>query len=193
MKAGFHQIVMDEDSKKYTGFSTSEGHFEYERIPFGLKNAPATFQRMMDQCLVGLNHKIYWVCMYDIVIFGETIEEHNQNLVTVFERLRKCGLTLEPEKCKYLLPEVENMGHIITADGVQPNPAKIEAVRDFPVPTNPTEVKSFVGLAGYYRRFINNFSHTARPMVDLMKEDVIFEWTDKCQKAFKDLKTCLAT
>ena len=112
-------------------------------MPFGLKNAPATFQRTMDTAFRGLIGKICFVYLDDIVVFGSTIQEHNQNLVSVLERLRQTGLKLQPDKCKYLRPELEYLGHIITEDGVKPNPKKLEAVMNFKRHSNVTEVKYF--------------------------------------------------
>ena len=149
LSSGFHQIPMNPESKKYTAFSTPQGHYHYNRMPFGLKNAPATFQRMMDTALRGLINRHCFVYLDDIIIFGQSIEEHNNNLAIVLQRLRELGLKIQPDKCEFLKPELEYLGHIVTADGVKPNPKKIEAVKNFKIPTNPTEVKSFLGLAGY--------------------------------------------
>ena len=193
LSSGFHQISMDENSKKYTAFSTSEGHFEYERMPFGLKNAPATFQRMMDTALKGLIGKICFVYLDDIVVFGSTMEQHNQNIVILFERLRKTGLKLQPDKCEFLRPELEYLGHVITKDGVKPNPKKLEAVMNFKRPSNVTEVKSFLGLAGYYRKFIQNFSSKAKQLTELTKDKTTFYWTSECEKSFKILKNELCS
>ena len=138
---------MDAELRKYTAFSTNEGHFHYNRMPFGLKNAPATFQRMMDTALKGLIGKIYFVYLDDIVVFGRTLEEHNKNLVTLLERLKSTGLKLQPDKCEFLRPELEYLGHLITSDGVKPNPDKIASVRNFEVPRTPKQVKSFLGVS----------------------------------------------
>ena len=122
---------MAPESTKYTAFSTPEGHYEFQHMPFGLKNAPATFQRMIDNALSGLIGKICFAYLDDIIVFGSTMQEHNKNLVTLFDRLRQTGLKLQPDKCEYLRPELEYLGHVITADGVKPNQNKIKAVMDF--------------------------------------------------------------
>ena len=184
---------MDSESKKYTAFSTPDGHFEYQRMPFGLKNAPATFQRMMDNALRGLIGKICFAYLDDIIVFGSTLEDHNRNIVTLFERLRKTGLKLQPDKCEYLRPELEYLGHVITSEGVKPNSEKIKAVVNFKLPTTPTEVKSFLGLSGYYRKFILNYSTIAKPLTELTKENSTFKWTIQCQNAFDDLKHLLCS
>ena len=165
---------MEEESKKYTAFSISEGHFEYERMPFGLKNSPATFQRMMDTAFRGLIGKICFIYLDDIVVFGSTIQEYNQNLVSVLERLRQTGLKVQPDKYKYLRPELEYLGHIVTEDGVKPNLKKLEAVKNFKRPSNITEVKSSLGLTGYYRKFIKNFSSKAKSLTELTKNTISF-------------------
>ena len=154
LSSGFHQIPMKPNSKKYTAFSTPQGHFHYNRMPFGLKNAPATFQRMMDTALRGLINNHCFVYLDDIIIFGQTIEQHNKNLAIILQRLRELGLKIQPDKCEFLKPELEYLGLIVTAKGVKPNPKKIDAVKNFKIPKNPTDVKSFLGLSGYYRKFI---------------------------------------
>ena len=189
----FHQIPMDSESRKYTAFSTNEGHFHYNRMPSGLKNVPATFQRMMDTALKGLIGKICFVYLDDIVIFGWTLEEHNKNLVTLFERLKSTGLKLQPEKYEFLRPELKYLGHFITSYGVKPSPDKIASVKNFEVPQTPKKVKSFSGLAGYYRKFIKHCSLIAKPLTDLTKKKVLFEWTTHCQKSFDTLKEKLCT
>ena len=193
LSSGFHQIPMAKNSIKYTAFSTPDGHFEFTRMPFGLKNAPATFQRMMDNALRGLVGKYCFVYLDDIVVFGKTLQEHNDNLRLLLQRLRETGLKLQPDKCEYLRPELEYLGHLITAKGVKPNPAKTEAVKNFKQPKDVTEIQSFLGLAGYYRKFIKNFSHIAKPLTELTKKNNTFYWTDKHTKAFNQLKELLCT
>lgn len=174
LSSGFHQIPMNKDSKKYTAFSTPQGHFHYNRMPFGLKNAPATFQRMMDTALRGLINKHCFVYLDDIIIFGSTIQEHNTNLAMVLQRLRELRLKIQPDKCEFLKPELEYLGHLVTAEGIKPNPKKLEAVKNFKIPKTPTQVKSFLGLSGYYRKFVKNFSKIAKPLTELTKKDKPF-------------------
>ena len=193
LSSGFHQIPMDPESKKYTAISTQDGHFEFERMPFGLKNSPAMFQRMMDTALRGLICKTCFVYLYDVVVFGSSLQEHNENLVIFFQRLRQTGLKLQPDKCEYLLPELKYLGHVIKEEGVKPNPNKIQAVRDLKRPSNPTDVKSFLGLAGYYQKFVKTFSIRAKPIIEVTKETHPFQWTSECEKAFQDLKDCLCS
>ena len=153
---------MAEESKKYTGFTTSYGYFEFNRMPFGPKNAPATFKRMTDSILKALNGKICFVYLDNIVVFGPTLEEHNNNLMILFERLRLVGLKLKPDKCEYLRPELEYLGHLITAEGVKPNPVKTQSVREFEEPRNVVKVQSFLGLAEYYMKFIKKIFSSSK-------------------------------
>ena len=125
-----------------------------------------------------------FVYLDDIQVLGNTIEEHNQNLVKLLKRLRQVGLKLQPNKCEYLRPELEYLGHLITKDGVKLNPEKIEAIKNFIIPKNVTNVQSFLGLAGYYRKFIKNFSTIAKPLTELTKKTKSFNWSDKCLEAF---------
>ena len=187
LSSGFHQIPMVQKSKKYTAFSTSQGHFHYNRMPSGLKNAPTMYQRMMDTALWGLVGNICFVYLDDIIIFGSTIQEHNRNLAIVLDRLQNLGLKIQPDKCEFLKPELEYLGHVVTK-GVKPNPKKIQAVKDFKIPKTATHIKSFLELIRYYRKFIRNFSKIAKPMTDLTKKDTSFHWTDKQQLAFDTLK-----
>ena len=191
MTAGFNQIPMKEECKKYTEFSTSQGHFEYNRMPFGLKNAPATFQRMIDSAFRGLIGTCCFAYIDDIVIFGNTIDEHNKNQEKLLKRIQELGLRLEPNKCEYLKPELEYLGHLITKDGIKPNPVKNEAIKNFRELKTVKDVQSFLGLAGYYRKFIKNFSSIARPLTKLTQKETIFDWTSDCEKSFFDLRHAL--
>lgn len=188
LASGFHQIPMEEQSKKFTAFSTPDGHFQYKRMPFGLKNAPSTFQRMMNLAFKGLVGKNCFIYLDDIIIFGRTLEEHNKNLSIIFQRLRDTNLKVQPDKCEYLKPELEFLGHLITPEGIKTNPKKIEAVKSFKTPRNPKEVKSFLGLSGYYRKFIKDYAKTAKPLTELTRKDVDFAWTTDCENSFQTLK-----
>ena len=193
LASGFHQVPMHPDSKIKTAFSTPFGHYHFNRMPFGLKNAPATFQRLMDKVLLGLQGTELFVYMDDIVIYARSLEEHTEKLYNLLIRLEKANLTLQPEKCSFLRKEVAYLGHVISQDGVKPDPKKVEAVRKFPRPRTVKNIKQFLGLAGYYRRFIPKFSMIAKPLTFLLKRGVRFSWTDTQQKAFDDLKDILCT
>ena len=144
-------------------------------MPFGLKNARGTFQRMMDQVFLRLIRINCFVHIDDIVIFGETINEHNKNLKIVLQQIQKLGLKLEPTKCEFLKPELEYLCHLVTADGIKPNPVKIEAITNFKKLQNVKDVQFFPGLAGYYMKFIKNFSSIAKPLTKLTQKDIIFD------------------
>lgn len=193
LASGFHQIPMSEADAQKTAFSTPFGHYEFKRMPFGLKNAPATFQRLMDKVLSGLQGIELFVYLDDIVIYASSLTEHNKKFSKLAERLRSANLRLQPDKCEFLRKEVAYLGHIISEQGVKPDPQKIEAVKRFPRPKNPKNIKQFLGLAGYYRRFLNNFSKTAKPLTALLKKDQTFEWREPQETAFVTLRDQLCT
>ena len=193
LASGFHQVKMHPESKAKTAFSTPFGHYHFNRMPFGLKNAPATFQRLMDKVLSGLQGVEIFVYMDDIVIYAHSLEEHTRKLKNLLQRLERANLTLQPEKCKFLKKEVAYLGHVISREGVKPDPKKVEAVRKFPRPRNPKNVKQFLGLAGYYRRFIPKFSIIAKPLSHLLKKGVRFAWTSGQQEAFDKLKNIMCS
>ncbi|KAL6417636.1 hypothetical protein ACFW04_012606 [Cataglyphis niger] len=193
LASGFHQIPMHESHAGKTAFSTPHGHYEFNRMPFGLKNAPATFQRLMDQVLSGLQGSELFVYLDDIVLYASSLREHEIKFDKLAERLRQANLKLQPDKCEFLRKEVGYLGHIISDQGVKPDPAKIRAVKEFPTPRNAKNIKQFLGLAGYYRRFIPNFSKTARPLTNLLKKEEPFDWTDEQESAFVQLREALCT
>ncbi|CAK9834632.1 Retrovirus-related Pol polyprotein from transposon 17.6 [Anthophora retusa] len=193
LASGFHQIGIAEKDAEKTAFSTPYGHYQFNRMPFGLRNAPSTFQRLMDSVLSGLQGNEMFVYLDDIVIYASSLTEHNIKFNKLAERLRKANLSLQPDKCEFLRKEVAYLGHVIGRDGVKPDPRNIEAVRKFPVPKTAKNIKQFLGLAGYYRRFIPKFSHIAKPLTSLLKKDAKFEWNREQEKAFTNLRDMLCT
>ncbi|CAF4830994.1 unnamed protein product [Pieris macdunnoughi] len=189
--SGFHQISISEKDTPKTAFTVPQGHFEFKRMPFGLKNAPATFQRLMNTALAGLQGIHCYVYLDDIVIYSHDLNSHCDKLCKIFSKLRQHNLKLQPDKCEFLRREVGYLGHVISENGVSPNPEKVKAVSKFPVPKCPKDVKSFLGLVSYYRRFIPDFSKTAKPLTTLLKKDVLFNWSIEQQAAFDDLKNKL--
>jgi Reverse transcriptase (RNA-dependent DNA polymerase). len=171
LASGFHQIKMSTEDRHKTAFSTPYGHYEFDRMPFGLKNAPATFQRLMDLVLTGLQGIELFVYLDDIVIYAGSLDEHELKFRRLMGRLRSANLKLQPDKCEFLRKEVGYLGHVIGEDGVRPDPGKIEAVKNFPIPRNVKNIRQFLGLAGYYRRFINGFSKIAKPLTNLLKKE----------------------
>lgn len=162
-------------------------------MPFGLKGAPATFQRLMNEVLRGLIGSICFVYIDDIVCYGKNLTDSINNPETVFKRLMEQKLLLNAEKCSLLRTSVVYLGHIIRRDGVTPDPSKIEAVMKFPTPKNVKDLKSFLGLAGYYRRFIKNFAKIAKPLNSLFKEGIEFKWEQEQEEAFTTLKHILTS
>lgn len=192
LASGFHQLQMHKDDVCKTAFSTPSGHYEYLRMPFGLKNAPSTFQRLMTIALSGLQGLQCFTYLDDVVIFASSLEEHSDKLRNVFDRLRTNSLLLQPDKCEFMHQEVAYLGHVISDKGISPNPDKIKAIKNYPTPQNPKQIKQFLGLIGYYRRFIKDFSKFAKPLTSLLKKDVPFIWNkeqDSSLDYFKDILT----
>ena len=184
---------MSPEDREKTAFTTPSGLFEFKVMPFGLCNAPATFQRLMDMVLVGMQWKNCLVYLDDVIIVGKTFQDHMHNLREVFRRLREAGLTLKPTKCNFCSVQVEFLGHIVSADEVRTDPSKTEKVAQWPVPTNRKEIQQFLGLANYYRRFVKDFTTIAKPLHSLTEKTAKFEWTSKCQTAFEELRHRLIT
>ena len=188
---------MHPDSQQKTAFTTNHSLFEFRVMPFGLRNAPAVFQRLMQQILTGLNplDGPDFVSAYldDILVFSTSLEDHLNHLGQVLNRLSEAGLKLKPSKCHFVTQQVEYLGHLITPQGIKPNPERERAVKDFPVPTSLKGVRAFIGLASYYRRFIKGFAQIAQPLHSLTHKGAIFNWTEQCQGAFEQLKLQLTT
>ena len=188
---GYWQILMSDEDRAKTAFICKQGLFEFDVMPFGLTNAPATFQRTMDIVLSGLKWINCLVYLDDIIVFSATFEEHLQHLRKVFERIRKAGLKFRTSKCQFAQHELKYLGFQISPNGLSPLEAKIQAVKEFPVPRAVKEVKQFLGLANYYRRFISHFSDKAMPLNDLLIQNRTFEWTEECQESFDILRNAL--
>ena len=192
MASGFHQIKMKESDIHKTAFSIHPlGRFEFKVLPFGLINSPRIFQRIINNVLSNLIGKICFVYIDDIIIFANTIEEHTLRFKLVIQRLREAGLKLASNKCEFLKKEITFLGHILNENGIKADPKKVEAVKKFPIPKNVKNIKEFLGLAGYYRRFINNFANISKPLTTLLKKDTKFIWNNDTQKAFDKLKDTL--
>ena len=151
LASGYWQIELDPTTREKTAFTSHYGLYEFTCMPFGLCNAPATFQHLMQVVLAGLEGKTCFVYVDDILVCSKTFEEHLQHLEQVFERLRKAGLTLKPKKCSFLKKEVIYLGHVISSQGIAPDPAKTHY---YPVPTDLAKLRQFLGFASHYRRFI---------------------------------------
>ena len=182
---------MDPKDSHKTAFSTPHGHYEFDRMPLGLKTAPPTFQRLMNLTLTGLIGTELFVYLDDIVIYTNTLEEDKSKFNNLAGRRRKANLHLHPNKFEFLRPEVGYLGHLIDKNGVHPDPKNIIAVKNFPVPKIQKNVKQSLGLSGYYRRFIDGFSKIASALNQLLKQDIPFNRTEKQQAAFNILKAKL--
>lgn len=191
LASGFHQIEMNAEDIEKTAFSTEHGHYEYTRMPFGLKNAPSTFQRVMDNILRGLQTDQCLVYLDDIIIYSTSLQEHINKLKTVFERLRQANFKIQLDKSEFLRKEVAYLGHVVTPDGVKPNPDKINAILKFPIPRSQKEIKSFLGLLGYYRRFIQDFAKITKPLTKCLKKGHKIEFTEDYVNAFETCKQIL--
>lgn len=189
--SGFHQIPLEKSSRELTSFSTQKGSFQWKVLPFGLNVAPNSFARMMNLAFSGLEPQQAFLYMDDIIVIGCSVKHHRNNLESIFKICRKYNLKLNPYKCEFYRNEVVFLGHKCTDKGILPNEEKIEAVQKYPTPLNKDEVRSFVALANFYRRFINNFAEIARPLNKLTRKKSIFIWSKECQKAFEMLKNSL--
>ena len=157
-------------------------------MPFGLCNAPSTFQRLMELVLAGLHWETCLIYLDDVVVFGRTWEEHMLRIREVLSRLLQANLKLNPEKCQFFKKSVTFLGHIISDQGVSTDPEKIQAITQWPTPTSPEELRSFLGLASYYRRFIDKFAEIAAPLYRMQDKNSKFQWNEQCHSAFQSLK-----
>lgn len=193
LASGFHQIEVNPKDIQKTAFSVEFGHYEYVRMPFGLKNAPSTFQRVMDNVLGELQGKVCLCYMDDIIIFSTSLQEHIDNLKKVFTKLQNANLKVQLDKSEFLHKEVAFLGHIVTSEGVKPNPDKIAAIQKFPIPTTEKQIKSFLGLLGYYRKFIKNFATITKPMTACLRKDSKIILDENYKNCFEQCKTLLCS
>ena len=191
LASGYHQIAVKATDIPKTAFRTQRGQFEFLVMPFGVTNAPATFQRLMNTIFKDELDDFILVYLDDILIFSQTLQEHISHIRQALEKLREAKLYARLHKCSFFQEQVEYLGFDVSARGVSPSPAKVRAVVEWPRPQTVKDVRSFLGLAGFYRRFIKNFSLKARPLTDLTKEKTVWEWKEKEEKAFLDLKKSL--
>ena len=191
LQARYWQLELEESSRAKTAFITKYGLYEYTKLPFVLFNAPSTFQRCMELIFRGLQWSNLLIYLDDIIIFSKDIEQHFERLCEVLIRLKEAGLKLKPSKCELLKPEVLFLGHIVSKEGIRPNPKLIEDVVNWDVPCNVKEVQLFLGLCKYYCRFIHKFSDIASPLTQLTKKEVKFVWDSRCQRSFEKLKQVL--
>nr|AAV32158.1 putative polyprotein [Oryza sativa Japonica Group] len=193
LRSGYHQLRIREEDIPKTAFTTRYGLFECTVMSFGLTNSPAFFMNLMNKVFMEYLDKFVVVFIDDILIYSKTKEEHEEHLRLALEKLREHQLYAKFSKCEFWLPEVKFLGHVISAGGVAVDPSNVESVLNWKQPKTILEIRSFLGLAGYYRRFIENFSKIARPMTRLLQKDVKYKWTEECEQSFQELKKRLVT
>ena len=186
--SGYWQIRMSDESKEVTAFSTCDGHYEFNVMPFGLCNSPATFQRFMDVTLAQLKWNSCLVYLDDIIIFGADFNQHQERLQAVFECLKLAGLKLKPSKCIFGTDTVRFLGHVVNTEGIAPDPDKVKAIAAFPRPQRVVDLQCFLGMASYYRKFIETFAVKAAGLHKLLKKDVPFEWGRDQEDSFNAIK-----
>jgi hypothetical protein len=193
LRSGYHQLRIKEADVQKTAFVTRYGQYEFTVMPFGLTNAPAFFMNIMNKVFMEELDKYVVVFIDDILIYSKNHKDHEHHLWIVLRRLRAHQLYAKLSKCEFWLEKIAFLGHILTAEGIEVDPSKVEAVSKWKQPSNVNEVRSFLGMAGYYRRFIKGFSSIARPMTELLKKDNKFVWTPKCEESFQIIKKKLTT
>ena len=193
LRSGYHQLKIKPEDIPKTAFRTRYGHYEFLVMSFGLTNAPAAFMDLMNRVFKKYLDKFVIVFIDDILIYSKNEADHENHLRITLEILRKEKLYAKFSKCEFWLKEVQFLGHVVNRHGVKVDPAKIEAILNWERPKTPTEVRSFMGLAGYYRRFVQDFSKIATPLTKLTRKDEKFEWNDKCEASFQELKQRLVT
>ena len=187
----FWQVPLTEEAKERSAFITYDRIYAWNSMPFGLMNAPATFQALMSQVLRNINWRYVLCYIDDIFVFSPTFEVHLQHLSEVFQRLRDAGLKLTPSKCFFAQKQIRYLGHILSKGGILPDASKFERVQKLPVPKNSSDVKSVLGLFNFYKKFIQGYSKICAPLFGLLQKDKAFVWNDTCQKAFDTLKDSL--
>ena len=190
LRSGYYHISLKDSAKPKSAFVLSSlGKYQFNRVPFGLAQAAAYFQKLINDVLKGCNFAMGY--LDDIIIYSRSEKEHLEHLEEIFTRLKAAGLKLKLEKCCFFRKHIQYLGHLISADGIQPLPQKLKSIAKMPAPRNPKEVKQFLGLVGYYRKFIPRFADISRVLTHLTKKDVEFKWTPECKNCFQILKEFL--
>jgi hypothetical protein len=193
LRSGYHQLRIKEVDIQKTTFVTRYGQYEFTVMPFGLTNAPTFFMNLMNKVFMEELDKFVVVFIDDILIYSKSHEDHEHHLRIVLGRLRAHQLYAKLSKCEFWLEKIAFLGHILTAEGIEVDPSKVEVVSKWEQPSNVSEIRSFLGMAGYYRHFIIGFSSIAKPMTKLLKKDNKFVWTPKCEQSFQVIKKKLTT
>ena len=190
LRSGYYHVGLTRESHPKSAFVVPMGKWQFKRTPFGLSQAPAYFQLLIDKVLTGCS-EFAMGYLDDIIIFNRSEEEHLVHLEKIFRRLQEFGLKMKREKCAFFKKHIQYLGHLVSEKGFEPLPEKLEAIKKMPAPTTSKEVKQFLGLIGYYRKFVPRFSDISRPLTKLTRHDTPFEWTEQCGKAFNHLRELL--
>jgi len=193
LRFGFHQILIVPEDQHKTAFQTHSGHYEYKVMPYGLTGAPATFQAIMNHILAPLLRKCVVVFIDDILIYSKSQAEHLQHIKMVFDILQEHQFKVRLSKCSFAQQQLKYLGHIISGEGVATDPSKIKDDQQWPTPTSVKELRGFLGLDGYYRRFVRHFGMIAKPLTELLKKGQLFVWTEQHELAFSTLKQVLTS
>ncbi|KAJ0752693.1 putative nucleotidyltransferase, Ribonuclease H [Helianthus annuus] len=193
LRSGYHQLKVKNDDVPKTAFRTRYGHYEFLVMPFGLTNAPAVFMDLMNRVFHQFLDKFVIVFIDDILVYSKSREEHEAHLHVVLGTLRHEKLYAKFSKCDFWLSQLSFLGHVISAEGIMVDPTKVEAITKWPRPTSVTEIRSFLGLAGYYRRFVERFSLIALPLTKLLRKGVKYSWNEEQEKSFEELKKRLVS
>ena len=190
LRSGYYHIGLTRESRAKSAFVVPMGKWQFKRTPFGLSQAPAYFQMLINKVLMGCG-TFAMGYLDDIIIFSENETDHLRHVEEIFRRLEHFDLKMKREKCAFFKRHIQYLGHVISKEGIQPLPEKLESIRKMPHPKNPKEAKQFLGLIGYYRKFVPRFADIARPLTQLTRHDIQYEWTGKCQKSFDHLRELL--
>lgn len=214
LRSGYYQIAMAPEDKEKTAFICPLGFYQFERMPQGVTGAPATFQRLMEKVVGDMNLLQVLVYLDDLIVFGRTLQEHENRLLKVIDRLKEAGLKISPDKCQFGQAKVKYVGHIVSTEGIAADPEKIKAVTTWPQPVDLKSLRSFLGFCGYYRRFIADYAKIVKPLTDLtkgyapkqgkldpkklgnyLKDSELFgeRWTSSCTDAFHQIINRLTT
>jgi len=191
LKAGYWQVPLNQNARKYTAFRTRRGLYQFRVLPFGHKNSPMTFVRLMNEVLRGYLDEFVQVYLDDIVVFSNTTDEHQYHLDKTLERLQRHGLTCNPEKCRFGETEISFLGHLVTSEGIDKQPEKLEGIKNFPTPTKIRDLRKFLGVCNWYSQFVDNYADTIAPLTDRLKQGAKWSWTETEQTAFNKIKRAL--
>ncbi|KAF0746803.1 Uncharacterized protein FWK35_00022555, partial [Aphis craccivora] len=191
LKSGYWQVPLNQNARKYTASRTRRGLYQFRVLPFGLKNSPMTFVRLMDEVLRGYLDEFVRVYLDDIVVFSNTTDEHQYHLDKVLERLQRHGLTCNTEKCSFGSTEIAFLGHLVNTDSIDKQPENLECIMQFPTPTKIRDLRKFLGVCNWYGQFVDNYADTVAPLTNRLKQRTKWSWTETEQTTFIKIKHAL--